>query len=150
MLYDSCGDNRFEGNSFVGNMTPLTLVGRRTDTNFDGNYWSDNDAPDLDGDGRSDRPYRLSTVFDHFRGEPDGRRPLHARALRPPRSARPSARSPCSSPSPPRTALRSRVPRRCPRFRALRLHRVAPHLAGVLASAAAVGLGSVGLWRGRR
>ena len=68
VLYDSCGGNRFEGNSFVGNMTPLFLVGKRTDTLFDGNYWSDNDEPDLDGDGRSDRPHRLSSVFDHFRG----------------------------------------------------------------------------------
>jgi nitrous oxidase accessory protein len=49
-------------------MTPLTLVGRRTDTVFDGNYWSDNDEPDLDGDGRSDRGFRLSSVFDHVRG----------------------------------------------------------------------------------
>ena len=68
VLYDSCAGNRFEGNSFVANQTPLTLVGRRTDTRFDGNYWSDNGQPDLDGDGRADRPYRLSSVFDHFRG----------------------------------------------------------------------------------
>ncbi len=68
VLYDSCAGNRFEGNSFVANQSPLTLVGRRTDTRFDGNYWSDNGEPDLDGDGRSDRPYRLSSVFDHFRG----------------------------------------------------------------------------------
>jgi nitrous oxidase accessory protein len=68
VLYDSCGQNRFEKNSFFGNLTPLTLVGKRTDTSFDGNYWSDNDEPDLDGDGRSDRPYALGSVFDHFRG----------------------------------------------------------------------------------
>ncbi|MFI5183473.1 MAG: nitrous oxide reductase family maturation protein NosD, partial [Vicinamibacteria bacterium] len=68
VLYDSSGQNRFEGNSFVGNLTPLNLVGRRTDTVFDGNYWSENREPDLDGDGRSDRPYRLTSVFDHFRG----------------------------------------------------------------------------------
>jgi nitrous oxidase accessory protein len=68
VLYDSSGGIRFEGNSFVGNMTPLVLVGRRTDTVFDGNYWSENDEPDLDGDGISDRPYRLTSVFDHFRG----------------------------------------------------------------------------------
>jgi nitrous oxidase accessory protein len=68
VLYDSSAENRFEGNSFVGNMTPLTLYGRRTDTVFTGNYWSENREPDLDGDGRSDRPYRLSSVFDHFRG----------------------------------------------------------------------------------
>jgi nitrous oxidase accessory protein len=68
VLYDSAGGNRFESNSFVGNLTPLSLVGRRTDTVFTGNYWSANDEPDLDGDGRSDRPYRLTSVFDHFRG----------------------------------------------------------------------------------
>ncbi|HEX4954693.1 MAG TPA: nitrous oxide reductase family maturation protein NosD [Thermoanaerobaculia bacterium] len=68
VLYDSCGENRFEGNTFVANLSPLTLVGRRTDTVFAGNYWSDHLEPDLDGDGISDRPYRLSNVFDHFRG----------------------------------------------------------------------------------
>ncbi len=68
VLYDSCGENRFEGNAFIANLSPLNLVGKRTDTVFEGNYWSDNDEPDLDGDGRSDRPYRLSNVFDHFRG----------------------------------------------------------------------------------
>jgi nitrous oxidase accessory protein len=68
VLYDSALKNRFEGNAFIGNMTPLNLVGRRTDTVFAGNYWSSDHEPDLDGDGRSDRPYRLSSVFDHFRG----------------------------------------------------------------------------------
>jgi nitrous oxidase accessory protein len=68
VLYDSCSAIRFDGNSFVANLTPLELVGRRTDTLFDGNYWSGNDVPDLDGDGRSDRPYRLSSAFDHLRG----------------------------------------------------------------------------------
>jgi len=68
VLYDPNGGHRFEGNSFVGNMSPLELVARRTDTVFAGNYWSGNDEPDLDGDGRSDRPYRLTSVFDHFRG----------------------------------------------------------------------------------
>jgi nitrous oxidase accessory protein len=67
VLYDSSGQNTFEGNSFVANLTPLSLVGRRTDTVFTGNYWSDHGEPDLDGDGRSDRPYRLSSVFDHLR-----------------------------------------------------------------------------------
>jgi nitrous oxidase accessory protein len=68
VLYDPTGGHRFEGNSFVGNMSPLDLVARQTDTVFLGNYWSDNPEPDLDGDGRADRPYRLSSVFDHFRG----------------------------------------------------------------------------------
>jgi nitrous oxidase accessory protein len=68
VLYDPSGGHRFEGNSFVGNQSPLELVARRTDTLFLGNYWSGNAEPDLDGDGRSDRPYRLTSVFDHFRG----------------------------------------------------------------------------------
>jgi len=68
VLYDPSGGHRFEGNSFVGNMSPLDLVARQTDTVFAGNYWSGNGEPDLDGDGRSDRPYRLTSVFDHFRG----------------------------------------------------------------------------------
>jgi nitrous oxidase accessory protein len=68
VLYDSCAKVRFEGNSFVGNLSPLLLVGRRTDTVVAGNYWSGSPAIDLDGDGIADRPYRLSNVFDHMRG----------------------------------------------------------------------------------
>ena len=68
VIYDSSGANVFEGNAFVGNLTPLSLSGKRTDTRFDRNYWSDHGDPDLDGDGISDRPYRLSNVFDHLRG----------------------------------------------------------------------------------
>jgi nitrous oxidase accessory protein len=68
VLYDMEGGHRFEDNSFVANLSPLFLVGKRTDTRFHGNYWSDNAEPDLDGDGYSDRPYRLSNVFDHLRG----------------------------------------------------------------------------------
>lgn len=68
VLYDSARENRFEGNAFIANFTPLALSGRRTDTRFDGNYWSDHGEPDLDGDGIAERPYRLANVFDHFRG----------------------------------------------------------------------------------
>jgi nitrous oxidase accessory protein len=75
VLYDSCSGVVFEGNAFVGNLTPLDLVGRRTDTRFDGNYWSDDREPDLDGDGRSDRPHVLGSLFDHLRGN------LHAADL---------------------------------------------------------------------
>jgi nitrous oxidase accessory protein len=68
VLYDPAGGHRFEGNSFVGNRSPLELVARHTDTVFAGNYWSTSVEPDLDGDGRADRPYRVTSVFDHFRG----------------------------------------------------------------------------------
>jgi nitrous oxidase accessory protein len=68
VIFGSSRGNLFEGNAFVANLSPLELVGRRTDTRFEGNYWSDADEPDLDGDGIRDRPYRLTNVFDHFRG----------------------------------------------------------------------------------
>ena len=68
VLYDSVRESRFEGNAFFGNFSPLVLVGRHTDTIVDGNYWSDSGGADLDGDGVQDRPYRLSSVFDHLRG----------------------------------------------------------------------------------
>ena len=107
VLYDSCAENRFDDNLFVANMTPLTLVGRRTDTDFDGNYWSGNDEPDLDGDGRSDRPYRLSSVFDHFRGNLTAADLFTSSFAASAALGAPSGRSPCSSPSPSRTARRS-------------------------------------------
>jgi nitrous oxidase accessory protein len=68
VLFDSSHGNVFRENAFVANLSPLELVGRRSDTNFDGNFWSGAEAPDLDGDGIRDRPYRISSLFDHFRG----------------------------------------------------------------------------------
>lgn len=68
VLYDSVSGQRFESNSFVSNRSPLLLVGTRTDTIFTGNYYTGNLEPDLDGDGASDRPFTLGSVFDHFRG----------------------------------------------------------------------------------
>jgi nitrous oxidase accessory protein len=68
VLYDSSSANVFTGNAFIANLTPLSLSGRRTDTRFERNYWSDHREPDLDGDGIADRAYRLSNVFDHLRG----------------------------------------------------------------------------------
>jgi nitrous oxidase accessory protein len=68
VAFASATGTRFEGNSFVGNMTPLILVGKRLDATFSGNFWSGHADPDLDGDGRSERPYRLTSVFDHLRG----------------------------------------------------------------------------------
>lgn len=68
VAFGSARETRFEGNSFVGNMSPLLLVGKRLDAVFTANYWSGHAEPDLDGDGRTERPYRLTSVFDHLRG----------------------------------------------------------------------------------
>jgi len=148
VLYDSCTNTRFTGNSFVANLTPLTLSGRRTDAVFDGNYWSDNTYPDLDGDGFADRPYRLSNVFDHFRGNLTAAdlfaRGLAASALGaaeqafpvlrliPVEDARPLARPP-ALPGVPRPERQDRAARP----------------AGLVLSLAAIGLGAVTAAAGR-
>ena len=68
VLFGSAAKSAFAHNAFVGNLSPLMLVGRPNEAVFDGNYWSDNETPDLDGDGRSDGAYQLSSLFDDFRG----------------------------------------------------------------------------------
>ncbi|MFO1107169.1 MAG: nitrous oxide reductase family maturation protein NosD [Amaricoccus sp.] len=59
--------NAFSGNAFVGNRTQVKYVGTRTlDWSKDGrgNYWSDNPAFDLDGDGIGDAAYRPNDIID--------------------------------------------------------------------------------------
>jgi hypothetical protein len=93
------------------------LVGRRTDR-VSGNYWSDNRELDLDGDGYTDRPYRLSSVFDHMRGNLTAAdlfaRSFAATALSAAESTFPVWR-PCSW----RTRSLARAPR-LPKFRPLK------------------------------
>ena len=149
VLYDSSGQNRFLGNSFVGNLTPLTLVGRRTDTVFDGNYWSENHEPDLDGDGRSDRPYRLTSVFDHFRGNLTAAdlmsQGIAAAALAAAEETFPVLRAiPVEDHSPlVRPPALVGVPRADP-------HPAAANARGLLAALAVLVFGATGMLRGRR
>lgn len=59
--------NVVTGNAFVANRVQVKYVGTRfIDWAADGrgNYWSDNPAFDLDGDGIADRPYRPNDVMD--------------------------------------------------------------------------------------
>ena len=59
--------NRIAGNGFVGNATQVKYVGTRHVEWSDegvGNYWSDNPALDLDGDGIGDVPYRPNDLVD--------------------------------------------------------------------------------------
>ncbi len=59
--------NAVSGNAFVANQVQVKYVGTRfVDWARDGrgNYWSDNPAFDLDGDGVADRPYRPNDVMD--------------------------------------------------------------------------------------
>lgn len=59
--------NAISGNAFIGNRTQVKYVGTRSlDWAHEGrgNYWSDNPAFDLDGDGIADQPYRPNDVVD--------------------------------------------------------------------------------------
>lgn len=59
--------NAVSGNAFIGNQTQVKYVGTRTlDWSKDGrgNYWSDNAAFDLDGDGIADGAYRPNDIID--------------------------------------------------------------------------------------
>ncbi len=61
--------NAITGNAFVGNRNQVKYVGTRdVEWSLDGagNYWSDNPAFDLDGDGVSDSPYRPNDLMDHI------------------------------------------------------------------------------------
>ncbi|MGE5504390.1 MAG: nitrous oxide reductase family maturation protein NosD [Actinomycetota bacterium] len=61
--------NRFTGNAFIANRTQVMYVGTRAlDWSWQGrgNYWSDNPAFDLDGDGIADQPYRPNDIVDRI------------------------------------------------------------------------------------
>ena len=61
--------NTIAGNAFVDNRTQVKYVGtRHLDWSRDGrgNYWSDNPAFDMNGDGLADRPYRPNDIVDQI------------------------------------------------------------------------------------
>lgn len=60
--------NRITGNAFVGNRTQVKLVSTRWyewSEEGRGNFWSDNAAYDVNGDGIADAPYRPNDSMDH-------------------------------------------------------------------------------------
>ena len=67
LLFSSCAANEFDGNSFLNNDYPVALDMRYSDNRFDdgvrGNFWSDNAAYDLDGNGVGDAPYSPVSAF---------------------------------------------------------------------------------------
>ncbi|CUJ88112.1 nitrous oxide reductase family maturation protein NosD [Shimia thalassica] len=60
--------NRILGNAFVGNRTQVKFVSSKWHEWSEegrGNYWSDNAAYDVNGDGIGDAPYRPNDSMDH-------------------------------------------------------------------------------------
>jgi nitrous oxidase accessory protein len=72
VIFSSCARNLFAENNFVENLSPLRLVGRRSDTRWQeggrGNYWSDYRGYDLDGDGVGDVAHKVQNVFEYLEG----------------------------------------------------------------------------------
>ena len=71
MFQNSVG-NTFTENNFIDNLSPLTIVGKRTESLWNhkgiGNYWSNYDGYDLDGDGVGDIPMKIQNIFNYLEG----------------------------------------------------------------------------------
>lgn len=71
-MFSSSAANVFTENNFVGNLSSLQLVGRGSTTRWAaggrGNFWSNYDGYDLDGDGTGDVPHKVQNVFEHMEG----------------------------------------------------------------------------------
>jgi nitrous oxidase accessory protein len=70
--FSSATEDTFTGNNFIHNLSPLQLIGRETGIRWDegrrGNYWSEYDGYDLDGDGIGDVPFKIQNAFEHLEG----------------------------------------------------------------------------------
>lgn len=62
-------DNQFYRNNFLNNSFELSVAGRSTSNNFDGNFWSLYTGYDLDKDGVGDVPYRPVKLFSRIIGK---------------------------------------------------------------------------------
>ena len=71
-MFSSADKNTFTANNFVENLSPLQLIGRTTTTRWAdegrGNFWSDYDGYDLNGDGIGDVPHKVQNVFEYMEG----------------------------------------------------------------------------------
>jgi nitrous oxidase accessory protein len=71
-IFSSSAENLFTGNNFVENLSPLQTIGKKTTTRWQlngrGNFWSDYDGYDLDGDGVGDVAHKIQNVFEYMEG----------------------------------------------------------------------------------
>ncbi|HET8675581.1 MAG TPA: nitrous oxide reductase family maturation protein NosD [Blastocatellia bacterium] len=71
-MFSSADANVFTENNFVANLSLLQLVGRGSTTKWAldgrGNFWSNYDGYDLDGDGTGDVAHKVQNVFEHMEG----------------------------------------------------------------------------------
>lgn len=71
VVFGSSIDTTFEHNDFIQNIATLRTIGR-SDMDWGGagggNYYSDYEGYDLDGDGLGDVPHKLQDAFEHLTG----------------------------------------------------------------------------------
>lgn len=71
-MFSNSDQTLFAANNFIENLSPLQIVGKRTNTRWQrdgqGNYWSDYAGYDLDGNGIGDVPHKVQNVFEYLEG----------------------------------------------------------------------------------
>lgn len=71
-LFQNSTGNIFFENNFIDNLSPLSIVGKRTESQWSwqgrGNYWSSYDGYDVDHDGIGDVPMKIQNVFQYLEG----------------------------------------------------------------------------------
>lgn len=71
-IFSSSEHSAFTRNNFINNLSPLQLVGNSSSAEWQseegGNYWSDYDGYDMDGDGVGDVPHRIYNIFEYLEG----------------------------------------------------------------------------------
>lgn len=71
-MFQNSTNNIFTENNFIDNLSPLTIVGKRTESNWShdgkGNYWSSYDGYDIDLNGVGDVPMKIQNVFNYLEG----------------------------------------------------------------------------------
>lgn len=72
-MFQNSVNNTFTENIFQDNLSPLAIVGKKTESRWSlegrGNYWSSYDGYDLDGDGIGDVPMKIQNVFQYLEGQ---------------------------------------------------------------------------------
>ncbi|MBX3290906.1 MAG: nitrous oxide reductase family maturation protein NosD [Acidobacteria bacterium] len=72
-IFSSSKRTVFTMNNFINNLSPLQIVGNissstKWDPDEGGNYWSDYDGYDMDGDGIGDVRHRIHNIFEYLEG----------------------------------------------------------------------------------
>ncbi len=68
--FSSAERDTFTRNNFIHNLSPFQLTGKVTGIRWAeagvGNYWSEYDGYDLNGDGIGDTPFKIQNLFEHL------------------------------------------------------------------------------------